>query len=299
MMFFKACSIQTARISKSLGSLAFAALLGVFVSGCAGGGNGAQSESVQIKGSDTMVHLCSGWAEAYMQAHPNVRVTVTGGGSGTGISALIQNATDLAASSRKIKDSEIASAGENNVSPVEHLVGFDGIAVVVNNENPIDQLDKGQLRGIFTGEITNWSEVGGPDEEITVLSRESSSGTFVYFQEVVLEGEDFSQSAIRLQSNSPIVNSVQQDPWVIGYIGRGYAENADVKMVAVAKEGSEDYALPTNENIISEKYLIARPLRFYSTGEKSEPVRQFLDWVKGEAGQAVVADKGYVPVPAI
>lgn len=283
------------KLAKSWIAGLMVAAIAVLFAGCGEGAGNA--ENITIKGSDTMVHLNSAWAEAYMAQHKEVRVSVDGGGSGTGISALTQGTADIAAASRKMKPEEMETAKtEAGITPVQHIVGYDGIAVVVNPNNPIDALSKDQLKGIYTGKITNWKDVGGPDHKITVLSRESNSGTYVYFKEAILDNEDYTASAQRLASTSLVINSVREDAWVIGYVGRGYAENAEVKMLGVSKTAGGEAVLPTNENINNESYMIARPLYFYIAESASPAAMAFINWVKGPEGQKIVNDKGYVPI---
>ncbi|MBU0509708.1 phosphate ABC transporter substrate-binding protein [bacterium] len=257
----------------------------------------AQTTSLQIKGSDTMVHLMSSLGEAYMESHPNVSIAVTGGGSGTGIAALLNGTTDLCASSRMMKDKEIKLAEQKSIHPVSTVVGLDGLAVMVNKNNPVGELSLEQLRKIYTGEYTRWTEVGGPDQPIIVLSRESNSGTYVYFQEHVLEKADFTPKARLMPSTAAIVQSVLEDQWVIGYGGVAYAEQSDVKTVKVKATPESTAIAPTERAVHDGTYPIARPLLLYTNGEPKDEVKKFVDYCLSEAGQAIVVETGYMTVP--
>jgi len=253
---------------------------------------------VTIKGSDTMVHLVSNWAEAYMNQHPDTDISVTGGGSGTGIAALLNGTTDICMASRKIKDKEIKTAEEKGERPNEIIVARDGIAVVVNPENPIDALSIEQIGKMYIGAYTRWKQVGGPDEPIGVLSRESSSGTYVFFQKRVMNKKDYTQDAMLLPSNSAIVQTVSQDKWSIGYVGLGYAMEAagKVKILAVKEDEGSPAITPSVESVKSGHYAIARPLQYYTDGEPSGVVKDFIDFCLSNDGQKIVLETGYVPV---
>jgi len=218
--------------------------------------------SIQVKGSDTMVNLAQAWAEKYMQENPGDFVAVTGGGSGTGISSLISGACDIANASRTIKEKEIALAKQRGINPFEVKVGLDGLAVVVNPKNPITKLTIDQLAQIFTGKISNWRELGGEDRKIVILSREVNSGTHVYFKEHVLrkgnpEGkEEFASSALLLSSSQAIADEVAQNPTAIGYYGMGYISRKQ-KPIMVAKDEKSEYEVPSIENIINGKYPVS------------------------------------------
>jgi phosphate transport system substrate-binding protein len=254
------------------------------------GAGGADKAIIQIKGSDTMVHLASSWAEEFMKENKGVQTAVTGGGSGTGIAALINGTTDICASSRDIKPEEIEQAKAKGVEPKEFTVARDGIAIVVNPESPVDDLTTEQLRQIYTGEATNWNQVGGPDAKITVLSRESSSGTYVFFQEHVLDKQDYAASVRLMPATSGIIQSVSQDEWTIGYVGLGYAEQAGGKVKVLRVDGVE----ASEANVLDGSYPIARPLHLYTNGEPQGTVKKFVDFCLGEKGQAIVREQGYV-----
>ncbi|MGD8997961.1 MAG: phosphate ABC transporter substrate-binding protein [Anaerolineae bacterium] len=258
------------------------------------------NEIIENKGSDTLVNLALAWAEAYMALHPEVRLSVTGGGSGTGIAALINGTVDIANASRGMKSEEVEAAEANGISPVEFVVARDAIAVVVHLSNPVDRLTFQQISDIYTGKITNWREVGGEDRPIVLLSRESNSGTYVYFLEnVVRMGNDesgllFSPGALLMPSSEGITSEVRQNPNAIGYDGLGYV-TPEQKVVAVARDAEGRYVLPSVETVNDGSYPIARPLYMYTAGEPAGRIEVYLEWVRGE-GQAVVTELGFVPL---
>jgi len=260
-----------------------------------------EKNSIQVKGSDTMVNLVQAWAERYMQENPNDFVAVTGGGSGTGISSLISGTCDIATTSRQIKEKEIALAKQRGINPVEIKVGLDGLAVVVNPKNPVNKLTMDQLAQIFTGKITNWKEVGGEDREIVILSREVNSGTHVYFKEHVLRKgnpggkEEFAPNALLLPSSQAIADEVAQNPSAIGYYGMGYISNKQ-KPVMVAKDEKSEYVAPSIENVIAGKYPISRPLFIYTNGAPKGLVKKFIDFVLSKEGQDIVLATDFVPI---
>lgn len=256
--------------------------------------------TIQNKGSDTLVNVALAWAEAYRVVRPEVAIVVTGGGSGTGIASLINGTVDLANASRAITADEQAEAAANGVTPVEHVVARDAIAVVVHVSNPVDALTLQQLSDIYTGKITNWREVGGEDRPIVLLSRESNSGTHVYFlEEVVRLGQAdnrsvFSPETLLLPSSEGISVEIRQNPNAIGYDGLGYV-TPDQKVVAVGRdEGS--FVLPTVESVNSGDYPIARPLFMYTAGEPAGVVKDYLEWIRGAEAQAIVRELGFVPL---
>lgn len=253
---------------------------------------------ITIKGSDTMVHLASAWAESYMKSHPNADISVTGGGSGTGIAALLNGTTDICIASRSIKQKEVNLAEEKGLHPNEIVTSRDGIAVVVNPGNPIETLTVEQIGKIYIGAYTNWKDVGGPDHEIVVLSRESSSGTYVFFQEHVLSKKDYSQDAMLMPSTSAIIQSVSQDAWAIGYVGLGYGVQAAdrVKMLAVKETEESPAVSPSVATVQDATYSIARPLHFYTDGAPEGAIKDFVTFVLSDAGQEIVLESGYVPV---
>lgn len=251
-----------------------------------------------IKGSDTMVQLASSWAEAFMKKYPGSDVSVTGGGSGTGIAALINGTTDICSASREMKDKEFAQAKEKGLTPVKHTVASDGIAVIVNPANPISEMTMEQIAKIYTGAYTNWKELGGPDEPIVVLSRESSSGTYVFFQEHVLKMKDYTPNARLMPATSAIVQSVSADTWAIGYVGLGYAVEAKgkVKMLAVKADENAPAVIPSEQTVLSGEYSIARGLYLYTKGTPEGQIKNFIDFCLSPEGQKIAVETGYVSV---
>lgn len=260
-----------------------------------------QANSLQIKGSDTMVNLGQAWAEEFMKADPSVSVAVTGGGSGTGIAALLSGTCDIAELSRELKPEEIAMAKGKGFEPRQVTVALDGLAVVVHPANPISRLTMDQLAAIFSGAVTNWKEIGGADQPIVVLSREVNSGTHVYFKEHVLRrGErdsrvEFAANALMLPSSQAIADEVAQNPGAIGYFGMGYI-SAREKALAVAKDSASPFVAPTIENVVSQAYPISRPLLMVTRGAPQGLAARFLDFILSPAGQAIVAKIDFVPV---
>lgn len=260
-----------------------------------------QSNTLQIKGSDTMVNLGQAWAEAYMKQFPGVSIAVTGGGSGTGVTALVNNTCDIAEVSREMKESEIKLAESKGITPKKIVVALDGIAVVVSPANEISELTIDQLADIFTGKIKNWKEVGGRDAKIVLLSREVNSGTHVYFKEHVLRHgksdgkEEFTPEALMLSSSQAIADEVSQNHDALGYYGMGYI-TAKEKALKIAKERNSPAVAPTMENIISNAYPISRPLLMYTKGEPQGLVKNFIEYILSPAGQEIVKILDFVPV---
>jgi len=257
--------------------------------------------SIQIKGSDTMVNLGQAWAEKYMEENVGDFVAVTGGGSGTGLSSLISGTCDIAMSSRNIKDKEIALAKQKGINPYEIKVALDGLAVVVNPANPVSKLTLDQLSGIFTGKISNWKEVGGSDQKIVVLSREVNSGTHVYFKEHVLRKldpnskEEFAPGALLLSSSQAIADEVAGNSSAIGYYGMGYISSKQ-KHIDVAQDEKSAYINPNIENVISGKYPISRPLFLYTNGQPQGLIKKFVDYSLSKEGQEIVVKTDFVPI---
>ena len=258
-------------------------------------------EYIENKGSDTIVNLALAWAERYQSVNPAVRISVTGGGSGTGIASLINKTVDIANASRQIKEEEVEEAKSNGVEPLEHIIARDAIAVIVNPENPVSQLTLQQISDIYSGKITNWQEVGGEDRPIVRLSRETNSGTHVYFLEIVLRlgnNEDktlFSTDTLLLPSSEGIIAEVRQNPNAIGYDGLGYVPD-DLKTIAIAKEAGGDYVLPSIPTVNDKSYPIARDLYMYTNGEPTGVIKEYLDWILSDEAQEIVAELGFVPV---
>lgn len=263
--------------------------------------NADSGRIIQNKGSDTLVNLALAWAEAYRAVQPNVSIAVTGGGTGTGIASLINGTVDIANASRALTESEIEQARANGIEPVEHLIAIDALAVIVNPANPVNQLTVDQLADIFTGRITNWKDVGGNDQSIVLVSRESNSGTHVYFlEEVVRKGEKdnsdiFASRTLLMPSSVGITSEIQRNPRAIGYDGLGYITDHE-KMLAIAKDAQSPYVLPSVASGSDGSYSIARGLFMYTAGEPTGSIADYIAWIKSPAGQQVVADLGFVPL---
>lgn len=261
-------------------------------------GIAAQAANITMKGSDTLVILAQKWAEVYMQKNSDTKIQVNGGGSGTGFAALQNQQTDLANASRKIKPKEVeACLKAFGKRPTEYKVALDGLSVYVHESNPIKELSLEQLKNIFTGKVRNWKEVGGQDQPITLYSRENSSGTYEFFKENVLQGQDFSASAQNMPGTAVLLQSVGRDPKAIGYGGAAYGQGA--KHIKVSKETGGEGVEPTEENILNQKYPIWRYLYIYVNPALDKgDVRKYLTWIRSDEGQALVKDVGYFPLPA-
>jgi phosphate transport system substrate-binding protein len=259
-----------------------------------------RESSILNTGSDTLVNLALAWAERYMALQPNVRISVTGGGSGTGIASLINGTIQIANASREMSAEEIAEAKKNGITPVRFTVALDAIAVVVNPRNPVKGLTLRQISDLYAGRTARWSALGGDDRPVVLLSRESNSGTYVYFLEQVLRLGDsksttlFSPETLLMPSSEGISTEVRQNVNAVGYDGLGYV-TADQKMVAVARTAAGPFVLPSAATVLDKSYPVSRPLYMYTAGEPSGAVREYLDWVMGE-GQGVVTELGFVPL---
>lgn len=251
--------------------------------------------SVTIKGSDTMVILGQKWAELYMKKDPSTKIQVTGGGSGTGIAALINGTTDIAESSRPMKSAEVTNAESKQSGKVKELpVALDALSIYVNSTNPLTEISLPQARKIYTGVITNWKEVGGPDAPITLYSRENNSGTYVFFKEHVLQNDDFDPSAQTLPGTASVVNAVSKDKNGIGYGGIAYAEG--IKPLKIKKDDNAPAVEGTLENAQSGKYGLARELYFYMFPGKNAAADTFAAWAISPEGQSIVEEVGYYPL---
>lgn len=248
-----------------------------------------------------MVNLALAWAERYQQLHPEVQISVTGGGSGTGLAALINGTVDIANASRKIKPEELKAAGDQGEKPVELVVARDAIAVIVNLENPVDQLTLQQLSDIYSGKINNWTEVGGDDRPIVRLSRETNSGTHVYFLETVVRlGQPdnktlFSPDTLLMPSSEGISAEIRDNPNAIGYDGLGYV-TPDMKLIAVAKSPESAFILPSAQTVNNGEYPIARDLYMYTGNEPTGTIKVYLDWILTSDAQQIVTNLGFVPI---
>jgi phosphate transport system substrate-binding protein len=266
----------------------------------AGGGPAPAGVFIQNSGSDTLVNLALAWAEAYMGGHPQVRIAVTGGGSGTGIAGLLNGTVQIANASREMSAEELERARAEGLEPVRFTVAQDAIAVVVNPANPVNRLSLARISELYTGKISRWKALGGQDRPVVLLSRESNSGTYVYFLEHVVrlgrKGDPslFSPETLLMPSSEGISAEVRQNPNAIGYDGLGYV-TGDQKTLAVAREERGPYILPSAETVNNGSYPIARPLFMYVAGQPSGATKEYLEWVTGE-GQALVKGLGFVPL---
>jgi len=268
------------------------ALSTLFLFGCPAP---AERQTITIKGSDTLLQVGQHWAEVYMKAHPDVTIQVTGGGSGTGIAALIDGTTDICQASRAMKQEEKDKLKANkNVEAVETPVALDALAIYVNKENPVTALTLEQAQKVFLGEITDWKDVGGKPGKIVLYGRENSSGTYVYFKDNVLKGDDYAATAQTLPGTAAVVNAVSKDANGIGYGGAAYAQG--VREVAVSRDGKGAGISPSLKTIQDGSYPITRYLFFYTRTKPSGKAKGFIDWVLSAQGQSVASEVGYFPV---
>ena len=257
----------------------------------------AHAGNITVKGSDTLVVLAQKWAETYMGKNAATKIQVTGGGSGVGIAALQNKTTDLCNSSRKMKAAEIANCVQAfNKRPTEYKVALDGLSVYVNESNPLKEITLEQLELVFTGKIRNWKELGGSDAPITVYSRENSSGTYEFFKEHVLKGKDFVASAQTMPGTAALLQAVAKDKSGIGYGGAAYGQGA--KALLVKKDGGSPAIEATEENVVKGIYPIWRYLYVYVNPalDKGE-ISAYINWIRSDAGQSIVKDVGYFPLP--
>jgi len=277
--------------------------------GCKKKDGDVEKTVITVKGSDTMVNLAQKWAEEYMKLHPGVSIQVTGGGSGTGVAALLNKTTEIANSSRELKSSEIDEAKTKGITPVVHQVALDGIAVIVHPESKVDNLTIKQVSDIFSGKIKNWKQVGGADLPITLYGRENSSGTYEFFKDHVLgkvDGKqvDYSPSTQVLQGTAALGEAVARDKKGIGYGGVGYfAERNDVKILHIKKDETSSAISPAENNkvnydvIWNGEYSISRYLYCVTNGEAAGKIKDFMDFITSQSGQDVVKTMEYIPLP--
>lgn len=259
---------------------------------------------LQNKGSDTLVNVAQAWAEAYKKVNPKLAIAVTGGGSGTGLSALINGTVDIANASRSIKDKEVEAAKKRGINPVEHTVGYDALAVFVHKDNPKKQFSLEELAGIYGegGKTDKWSQLGvkvpGCDsDEIVRVSRQNNSGTYAYFKETVLgEGGEYKLGSRDMHGSKDVVDLVTKTPCAIGYSGLAYA-TPNVTMVCITK--GDTCINPSVETAVDKSYPIARPLFMYTNGEPQGAIKTYLDWVKSDTGQCIIRHKGYAPARGV
>src|SRR5262245_24701352 len=253
----------------------------------------AHAGTVTVKGSDTMVVLGQRWAEEFMKKNPQTTIQVTGGGSGTGISALINGTTDVCEASRAMKDAEKKQLAEKaGAPPIEIPVAKDGLSVYVHESNPLTELSMADLKAIFTGKVTSWKELGGSDTKIIPYSRENSSGTYVFFKEHVLENADFSPRAQNMPGTAAVVNAVSKEKFSIGYGGAAYSKG--IKVVKI-KKGTTTAVAPTDATTKDGSYPLARLLCHDVRAKPAADIKAFTDWVLSKEGQAIVVKVGYFP----
>lgn len=249
----------------------------------------AVEKEIVVKGSTTVLPISQACSEAFMDQNPDINISVQGGGSGVGIASIIDGTCDIGNASRPIKDKEIATAREKGVNPVANVIARDAIAVIVNPVNRINNFSLEQIKAIYTGEVSNWSEVDGSDQAIVVISRDSSSGTFETFNELALEGDKVRPDALLQASNAAVATSVANTPGAIGYIGLGYLTEK-IKVITV------DGIAASGETVNSGEYKLARSLFMYTNGEPTDAVKEFIDFVMSEEGQKLVEENGYISV---
>lgn len=284
---------------------AIALIFVLLVSGCTSPTGKAVKDSqheIRIKGSDTMLQMVSGFAEAYKNKNPDSRISVTGGGSGAGISSLINKEIEVADSSRKIKDSEMQGASEKGIRIIEIPIASDTLSVIINPRNNVSGLTIQQLSLIFGGNTTNWKELGGDDKKITLYGRQSTSGTYIYFMEEVVKG-DYSTGMRNMEGNQAIIDAIRQDSSGIGYVGVGYLVDENgvrldgIKTVYVAKNSGSEYIDPLNESKL-DQYPISRSLYQYFSGssEIKEELKKFIAFELSNDGQEIVKKSGFMPL---
>jgi phosphate transport system substrate-binding protein len=276
----------------------FVLLMFTFLCGCMRQHN---DKSVQIKGSDTIVCLVQKLAEDFTKQYPKLYMSVTGGGSGTGIASLINKTCDIAMSSRIIEKKEKTLAENKNIKLIEFKIGFDALAIIVNKNNTIDKLTLEQLRNIFMAKITNWKELGGENKKIVILSRESNSGTHVFFKKHVLRygnenaKDEFSTHSLMLSSSQTIYNEIYRNSNALGYVGMGFV-NKGVKAIPIAMNAKSEYIYPSPENVMNGSYPISRPLYLYTKTSTEEIVKIFIRYALSDIGQKIILQTGFVPI---
>jgi phosphate transport system substrate-binding protein len=255
----------------------------------------AQKVSFKIKGSDTVLPLTQKEAEVYMKKYPGSSIMVTGGGSGVGISSLLSGTTDIAQSSRSLKLDEKMKLNEAGKAFKETIIAYDALAVIVNPSNKVTKLTREQLEGIFTGKITNWKEVGGEDAKMVVYSRETSSGTYEFFKEHVLNKKNYATSALLMPATGAIVQSVSQTKGAIGYVGLAYIEKS-VRAIQVSYDKGKTFVSPSVETAKNKTYPITRPLYYYYLSTTEKNISPYIKFVLSAEGQKIVLAEGYVPL---
>ncbi len=255
-------------------------------------GNGLHAQ--RVKGSDTVLPLTQELSEMYMSRHRGAMITVTGGGSGVGISALLEGTTDIAMASRRIKFSEKMKMKQAGLDPQEVVVAYDALAVIVNPANPVRRLTREQLEAIYRGKITNWKQVGGEDARIVVYSRETSSGTYEFFKESVLRNKNYMAGVLSMPATGAIIQSVRQTRGAIGYVGMAYL-NRYVKALAISYDGGRHYVLPSVATAMKKQYPVVRPLYYYYDKRNAAKVMPFINFFTSREGRAKTLRLGFLP----
>jgi phosphate transport system substrate-binding protein len=261
---------------------------------------------IQNKGSDTLVNVAQAWAETYPSVNPDVAVAVSGGGSGTGIAAMINGTVDIANASRSMKEKERKLAEKNGQNPIEHVVGYDALAVFIHKDNPANKMSYEQLSDIYARgqKVKKWSDMGitvpgCKSGEIVVVNRQNNSGTYAYFKKEVLgSGTKFRQGTLDMHGSKDVVDLVEKTPCAIGYSGLAYATD-HLQTVCVSKKTGDDCVSPSVATASDRSYPIARPLFMYTNGEPQGAIKDYMDWIMTDAGQCILKKKGYAPVRAV
>jgi phosphate transport system substrate-binding protein len=270
--------------------------MALFLAACGGGSeSGLAHKPVTVKGSDTMVILAQRWAEIYMTENKGLTVQVTGGGSGVGIAALINGGTDICSASRPMKDTEKAQAkARRGKDVVEIPVALDGVAISVHKSSSLTSITQSQLKSIYTGQITNWRDIGGQEGKMIPYSRENSSGTYLFFKEHVMGNADFAREVQYLPGTAAVANAVANDQASIGYGGIAYSSG--IRVIPIRKDEASEPIPATLENVTSGRYPLSRNLFFYTVGPPAGDVKAFIDWVLGQEGQKICQEVGYYPI---
>lgn len=289
------------QMRKTLFALVSVALATSVITAC----GGERRQVIQNKGSDTLVNVAQAWAETYQTIDPSVVVAVSGGGSGTGIAAVINGTVDIANSSREIEDDELELARKNGQDPVQHIVGYDALAIFLHADNPIDEISIEQLKQIYVddGNVTRWTDLGVEvpgcnEQEIVVVSRQNNSGTYAYFREAVLGDQDFRLGTRDMHGSKDVVDLVENTPCAIGYSGLAYATD-HVKLPCVSQEAGSACVMPTVDSAVDGSYPIARPLFMYTNGEPTGHIGAYLNWIKSDEAQCIILEMGYAPAKPV
>ena len=283
---------------KKMKSLSMLLVASFFIIACGGGKQDAgktNNNSITLKGSDTVLPVGQKTAESFMKTNPDLSIAVVGGGSGTGITALMDGNTDIAMSSRDLKSDEKLKLQEKSITIQTHTIAVDALAVVVNPQNQVTKLTREQIEGIFTGAITNWKDVGGEDLPIVVYSRENSSGTYEFFKEHVMDKKNYASTVLNMPATGAIVQSISQTKGAIGYIGLAYL-NTEIKALEVSYDNGTTFVGPSVEAAKNKTYPISRPLYYIYDVKNSEKVKSYVDYVLSADGQKLIEEVGYIPV---